>query len=288
MTITRTDAARAEKSARGSCTINHSRRLVTLGPEEPLSCQGPSLPPPSSRRSPFRLRPGNEAGRPRPAPVDRPARSQADDGGAEDQVPAPGRRRHEPQRAERGQLRRVEGQPLPEPARPPDPEERREGHDPETVVEQAAAGDRRGLRPGGLRPGPQGRAQGDVGSDRDDRGEGRRRGGRHQEAGGPRRQCEVPADQGRHPAHADDAGRRQGAGPGDDGVRLRRLRPRPGGPPGKAATPEGDARSRRRRPARRAGSGAAADRRGSSRSSPRAGATPSSSPTASRPTTAPA
>ena len=93
---------------------------------------------------------------------------------------------------------------------------------------QAAAGDRRGLRPRGLRPGPQGRAQGDVGGDRDDRGEGRRRGGRHQEARGPRRQREVPADQGRHPAHADDAGRREGAGAGDDGVRLRRLRPAAG------------------------------------------------------------
>ena len=195
----------------------------------------------------------------------------------------PGAERHEPQRAERRQLRRVEGQPLPEPARPPDTEERREGHDPRAVVDQAAAGDRRGLRPGGLRPGSQGRAQGDVGGDRDDRGEGRRRGGRHQEARGPRRQFEVPADQGRHPAHADDAGRRQGAGPGDDGVRLRRLRPPAGRPAGKAATPkampEGEGR-----PAGRAS--AAADRRGSSRSSPRAGATPSSSPTASRPTTA--
>ena len=97
--------------------------------------------------------------------------------------PAAGRQRHEPQRAERRQLRRVEGQPLPEPARPPDPEERREGHDRRAVVEQAAAGDRRGLRPRGLRPRPQGRAQGDVGGDRDDRGEGRRRAGRHQEAG---------------------------------------------------------------------------------------------------------
>ena len=61
-----------------------------------------------------------------------------------------------------------------------------------------------------------------------DRGEGRRHPGHHQEAGGPRRQFEVPADQGRHPAHADDAGRRQGAGAGDDGVRLRRLRPAAG------------------------------------------------------------
>ena len=37
-----------------------------------------------------------------------------------------------------------------------------------------------------------------------------------------------PRDQGRHPAHADDAGRRQRAGAGDDGVRLRRLWPAAG------------------------------------------------------------
>ncbi len=117
----------------------------------------------------------------------------------------------------------------------------------------------------------------------DDRGEGRRHRGRHQEARGPRRQFEVPADQGRHPAHADDAGRREGAGAGDDGVRLRRLRPAAGRARGKAPRQEGDAQGRGegRRRLR-----AAAARRGSSRSSPRAGATPSSSPTASRPTTA--
>ena len=109
----------------------------------------------------------------------------------------------------------------------------------EAVVEQAAAGDRRGLRPRGLRPRPQGRAQGDLGGDRDDRGEGRRHPGRHQEARRPRRQLGVPADQGRHPAHADHAGRREGAGAGDDGVRLRRVRPPAGRP-------------RARRPRRRA------------------------------------
>ena len=108
--------------------------------------------------------------------------------------------------------------------------------------------------------------------------------GRHQEAGGPRRQCEVSSDQGRHPAHADDAGRRQGAGPGDDGVRLRRLRPPAGRRPGKAATPKGERTEGEGRPSGRVRG--VADRRGSSRSSPRAGATRSSSRTASRPTTA--
>ena len=58
----------------------------------------------------------------------------------------------------------------------------------ETWWNQATAGDRRGLRPGGLWPGSQGRAQGDLGGDRNDQREGRRRGGRHQEARGPRRQ----------------------------------------------------------------------------------------------------
>ena len=192
-----------------------------------------------------------------------------------------------PQGAERRQLRRVEGQPLPEPARPPGPEERREGHDRRGLVEQAAAGDRRGLRPGGLRPGPQGRAQGDLGGDRDDRGEGRRRGGRHQEARGPRRQLEVSADQGGHPAHADHAGRREGAGPGDDGVRLRRVRLPAGRASRQGSHAEGNApQAKAIRGAGRREDSAAAARRGSSRSSPRAGATPSSSPTASRPTTA--
>ncbi len=50
-----------------------------------------------------------------------------------------------------------------------------------------------------------------------------------------------PADQGRHPAHADDAGRRQGAGAGDDGVRLRRLRPPAGRPAGQGGHAKGGA-----------------------------------------------
>ena len=77
-----------------------------------------------------------------------------------------------------------------------------------------------------------------------DRGEGRRHPGHHQAARGPRRQLEVPADQGRHPAHADDAGRRQGAGAGDDGVRLRRIRPPAGRPAGERGHAEGDAQGR--------------------------------------------
>ena len=57
----------------------------------------------------------------------------------------------------------------------------------------------------------------------------------------------MPADQGRHPAHPDDAGRREGAGAGDDGVRLRRFRPAIGRTRGGGQ--EGDAQGGDERPA---------------------------------------
>ena len=77
-----------------------------------------------------------------------------------------GRQRHEPQRAQRRQLRRVQGQAV---STLPDPLALKNGTKvttAETVVEQAPAGDRRGLRPRGLRPRSQGRAQGELGGDR--------------------------------------------------------------------------------------------------------------------------
>ena len=194
-----------------------------------------------------------------------------------------GRQRHEPQRAERRQLRRVEGQPV-HAARPA----RLKNGEKVTTAEQWWTKRRPEIVEDFDRE-VYGRVPKDV-----PKVTWEVTGTTEEKVGdipaitkrlvGPRRQLDVPADQGRHPAHADHAGRRQGAGAGDDGVRLRRFGPRPGGPPGKAATPkaatpEGEGRRLR------AGSAAAA-RRGSSRSSPRAGATRSSSPTASRPTTA--
>ena len=217
---------------------------------------------------------------PAPLQLTDPAGSQADDGGAGDQVAAPGRQRHEPQRAQRRQLRRVEGQPL-----PTCPTRSSEGREKVTTAEQWWTKRRPEIVEDFDRE-VYGRVPKDVPKvtwevTEHDRGEGRRHPGRHQEARGPRRQFEVPADQGRHPAHADDAGRGQGAGAGDDGVRLRRIRPAAGRPAGEGGHAEGDAQGRSA-----ARASAAAARRGSSRCSPRAGATPSSSPTASRPTTA--
>ena len=132
--------------------------------------------------------------------------------------------------------------------------------------------------------------EGNVGGDEHDEREDRRHPGDHQAARGARRQHEVPGDQGRYSAHADDAGRGQGAGAGDDGVWLRRLRLPSGRRTGQGRHQESRRRSadegddERRRVS--AASGAAAGRRGSSRCSPRAGVMPSSCRTASRPTTA--
>ena len=112
---------------------------------------------------------------------------QADDGPARHQG-APPRGRRQPEVAERRQLRRVEGQPVPD---LPDPLVFKNGKKVTTaddVVEEAAAGDRRGLRPRGLRPRAEGDAEGEVGGGRDREGEGRRRPGRHQAARRPRRQ----------------------------------------------------------------------------------------------------
>ena len=69
-----------------------------------------------------------------------------------DQVAARGRERHEPQCAERRQLRRIEGQPVPDLPDPLTLKNGDEGHDRRAVVDEAPAGDRRGLRPRGLRP----------------------------------------------------------------------------------------------------------------------------------------
>src|SRR5438067_1156385 len=88
--------------------------------------------------------------------ADRRAGPQAADGPVEDRF-APGWGEWQrPEGGERRQLRRVQGQPLPEAARPTGPEGRYEGHDGGDVGEAAPAGDRGGLRPGSLRPRPEG------------------------------------------------------------------------------------------------------------------------------------
>ncbi len=96
---------------------------------------------------------------------------------------------------------------------------------------RAPARDRRGFRPRGLRTRPARRPQGKVGSHEHDPGEGRRDSGHHPATGGPRRQFPVPPDQGRDPALADEAGGGHGSSAGDDGVRVRGIRP----PAGRAA-----------------------------------------------------
>ena len=144
--------------------------------KEPLPCQSASSPPPCfSTLAASAAAQDAKPADPAAAPVDHPARSQADDGGAEDQEPAPGANgmnRNAPNAANYDESKANPYPNLPDPLSLKNGEKVTSAR---AVVEQEAAGDRRGLRPGGLRPGPQGRAQGDVGSDRDDRGEGRRR-----------------------------------------------------------------------------------------------------------------
>ena len=86
------------------------------------------------------------------------AGSQAADGPARDRVAAARGGSAQPAGSEPGQLRRGEGQPVPEAAGPAGAEGRREGHERFYMVEVAEARDRRGLRPRGLRA----RAEGDA------------------------------------------------------------------------------------------------------------------------------
>ena len=222
-----------------------------------------------------------EAGRPRPAPVDHPAGPQADDGGAGDQVAAPGRQRHEPQRAERRQLRRVEGQAVhaPRPARLKDGTK-------VTTAEQWWTKRRPEIVEDFDRE-VYGRVPKDVPKVTWEVTE------TTEEKVG-----DIPAVTKRLVGHVDNSRCPQikvdiqltlttpadakGPVPVMMEFGFGGFGPRPGGPAGEGGHAEGDAQGRvhrrglrRRRPVR-----------GSSRSSPRAGATPSSSPTASRPTTA--
>ncbi len=104
-----------------------------------------------------------------------------------------------------------------------------------TVVEGAPPRDRGVLRRRGLRPGAQGRAEGDLG----DRPKDKPRAGRFGGGFGGRRpaptvpsvtkrlvgqggQLRVPGHHGQHPADADSAGQRHRAGAGHDGLRRRR------------------------------------------------------------------
>ena len=77
-----------------------------------------------AKKPPPEKRPDSDAGA-----DDRAGRSQADDGASEDHVAPPGAERQQPAGGQRGQLRRGEGQPLPEAARPAGAEERQESHD---------------------------------------------------------------------------------------------------------------------------------------------------------------
>ena len=81
---------------------------------------------------------------PGPAPADRPAGPQADDGGARRSIAsAPGAERHEPRGAERRQLRRGEGQPL---HRLPDPLVCKDGTKVTTPEQWWTSGGRRSSR----------------------------------------------------------------------------------------------------------------------------------------------
>ena len=105
----------------------------------------------------------------------------------------PGAERQRPECAQRGELRRVEGQSVSQSARSAGTEERQEGDDGQDVVEPAPPGNRGGFRPRDLRPRPQGHSEGEVGSDQHQPRSSRRRASRHEETGRPRRQLVVPA-----------------------------------------------------------------------------------------------
>ena len=101
------------------------------------------------------------------------AGSQAAHGPARDHVAAARGGSAQPAGAEPGQLRRGEGQPVPEAAGPAGAEERREGHECVDLVEVAEARDRRGFRPRGLRARAEGDARRHVVRHRDDSRDGR-------------------------------------------------------------------------------------------------------------------
>ena len=139
---------------------------------------------------------------------------------------APSRSERERVRAESRQLRRGAGEPVSQPARGPDVEERPQGRQRRHVVEAAPSRDRRRVRSRGARPGPEERAQGDVAGQSHRAIRGRRTAGRR--PGTDRRggQLAVSGDHRRDPDDARDAGQRGAAGAGDDDVR-RTLRHAP-------------------------------------------------------------
>ena len=133
----------------------------------------------------------------------------------------PGAQRLPPsRRAERGQLRSGQGQPLSGLAGRPDAEGRPQGHDRGDVVAEAASGDRRGLRARGLRPRAPRRAEGHVDGGRDRGDDGRRPAGRGPARDRARGQLRPSRDHGGHQDGGRPARQRQGAGAGPDDVRL--------------------------------------------------------------------
>ena len=148
----------------------------------------------------------------------------------------PGRNGSNPQAPNSANYDESKANPYPDAARPADAEERQEGHDGEGLVDEAAAGDRRGLRPRDLRPRAEGHAQGEVGS----------RPATTNETNG-----DVPVIVKQLVGHVDNSAyppitvdiqltlttpaKATGPGAGDHGVRLRRLRAGRGPATGRAA-----------------------------------------------------
>ena len=119
-------------------------------------------------------------------------------------------------------LQRSDGQPVSEPPRPADAQERPEGDDGRGVAKQAARGAPGRLPARDLRPHAED-AEGHVGGRLDDEGHERRYADRDEAATGHGRQFRVSGDQGGDPGDAEYTRERVGSGPGDRDFWRRRL-----------------------------------------------------------------
>ncbi len=102
------------------------------------------------------------------------------DSSADQEAPARGESAR-PESPQRGQLRRSQRHPVPQPARPAGAKQWAAGHHGPSLVEAAAPGNRGRFRPGNLWPGPAAHAAREMGGDRQGRADRRRR-ARHHEA----------------------------------------------------------------------------------------------------------
>ena len=136
---------------------------------------------------------------------------------------APPRRQPERKITQPGQLRRVQSQPLAQPAQPARPEQRQAGQDRQSLADPAASPDRRTLRPRGPRSRPRQRPRRPL-AGRLDLSRNRRRNRHHHQAPHrPSRQLRLPRHHGQHRGLAHDPGERTPSRRGHPRNHLREL-----------------------------------------------------------------